>query len=67
MKKRMLQIERDIKVVETSAKCFAVDELNKLRNLKRFVQIAGLAGQPISGEGTEKKERRKGFGIELIY
>jgi hypothetical protein len=50
VKKRMLQIERDIKVVETSAKYFAVDELNKLRNLKRFVQIAGRAGQPNSRE-----------------
>jgi hypothetical protein len=67
VKKRMLQIERDIKVVETSAKCFAVDELNRLRNLKRFVQISGRAGQPNSRERTEKKERRNGLGIELIY
>ena len=65
--KRMLQIERDMKVVETSAEHFAVDKLDKLRNLKRFVQIARLSGQPNSGEGTEKKERRKGLGIELIY
>jgi hypothetical protein len=59
--------ERDMKVLETSAEYFAVDELIKLRNLKRFVQIAGLVGQPNSGEGTEKKERRKGLGIELMY
>ncbi len=63
----MLQIERDLKVVETSAEHFAVDKLDKLRNLKRFVHIERLSGQPDSGEGTEEKERRKGLGIELIY
>ena len=61
------EIECDMKAVENSAEYFAVDEPDKLRNLKRFVQIARLAGQPNSGEGTEKKERRKGLGIELIY
>jgi hypothetical protein len=61
------EIERDMKVVESSAEYFAVDELDKLRNLKRFVQKAVLAGQPNPQGENGKKEGSKKLGIELIY
>jgi hypothetical protein len=61
VKKRMLQIERDMKVVETSAEHFAVDKLDKLRNLKRFVQIARLPGSPIQGRELKRKKGGKGL------
>ena len=63
----MLQIERDVKAVETFAEHFAVDRLDKLRNLKRFVRLARLSGQSSSGEETEENEGGEGLCIELIY
>ena len=60
------EIERDMKVVESAAECFPEDELSKLRNLKRCVEMAEIAGRQDSAK-EEKDERKNGPDIELIF
>ena len=61
------EIECNMKVVQSAAEYFHEDELDKLRNLKRSVQIAGITSAKESDKGIEKGEGRKGLDIELIY
>lgn len=61
------EIECNMKVVQSAAEYFHEDELDKLRNLKRSMQIAGITSAKESDKGIEKGEGRKGLDIELIY
>ena len=61
------EIECNMKVVESAAEYFHEDELDKLRNLKRSVQIAKITSARNLGKGIDKDEGRKRPDIELIY
>ena len=67
-RKALLQeIECNMKVVECAAEYFHEDELDKLRNLMKYVQTARIADRRESGKAIDGDEGRRRLDIELIY
>ena len=66
-KEILKEIERDIRIVDRAAEYFHEDERDKLRNLKRHVEITRLAQKRDVGKENEGEEEKNRPDIELIF
>jgi len=65
-KEILKEVERDIRVVDRAAEYFHEDEREKLRNLRRYVEITRLVRKRDVGKENIGKEKDRP-DIELIF